>query len=375
VLGLLPDSWRIPVGPAEGRWTCQNAAVNAPWWRAAEEAAQLIASHVGAEVDQAARHGRYDPPPGTPEPRRRRKVASLRHLTEVIRTHRLAPGASVDKDIVAGVLAGDLRHVSEPTVVIAVAHAAHIIAGTPFGDEEAKRLAVGCERLTALIAVAREADQRASSLTPAPLAPSEAGGRAHALAPVRLAPSAAPEVALEAFPIGRRPGRRLVTGLLAVGAAVVAATVTAVVMRGDNDPQQPATTADLGCEQDAADAAIIRVSTDVFRDDEATRLNPTLDFDQMNGSARYARHNGLTYYWGRAGSDDDRPAAGGARVRWRTPGGPWHSCPAPLAVTERGYVHTPAVAMTIPGPPVTVQVCLWRADPYRENCTPEIATG
>jgi hypothetical protein len=44
-------------------------------------------------------------------------------------------------------------------------------------------------------------------------------------------------------------------------------------------------------------------------------------------------------------------------------------------VTERGYVHTPAVATTILGHPVTVQICLWRDEPHRENCTPEITTG
>ena len=95
----------------------------------------------------------------------------------------------------------------------------------------------------------------------------------------------------------------------------------------------------------------------------------------MNGSARYARHQGRTYYWGRAGSDDHDPHAGGARVRWRAGAGQWHSCPAPLAVTERGYVHTPAVATTIGGQPVTVQICLWRDTPRRENCTPEIRNG
>ncbi|WP_189334215.1 hypothetical protein [Actinoplanes ianthinogenes] len=46
-----------------------------------------------------------------------------------------------------------------------------------------------------------------------------------------------------------------------------------------------------------------------------------------------------------------------------------------LPVTERGYVHTPAVATTIGGQPVSLRICLWRDTPRRENCTPVITTG
>ncbi|BCJ39369.1 hypothetical protein GCM10010168_63830 [Actinoplanes ianthinogenes] len=57
------------------------------------------------------------------------------------------------------------------------------------------------------------------------------------------------------------------------------------------------------------------------------------------------------------------------------PGGAWHDCPVRLPVTERGYVHTPAVATTIGGQPVSLRICLWRDTPRRENCTPVITTG
>ncbi|MEU8664993.1 hypothetical protein, partial [Actinoplanes philippinensis] len=53
----------------------------------------------------------------------------------MIRAHRLAPGASVDKNDVAAVLAGDLRHITDP--VVAVARASHLIAEEPSDDADA----------------------------------------------------------------------------------------------------------------------------------------------------------------------------------------------------------------------------------------------
>jgi hypothetical protein len=62
-------------------------------------------------------------------------------------------------------------------------------------------------------------------------------------------------------------------------------------------------------------------------------------------------------------------------VLWRLGVLWWRPPPTTLAVAERGYVHSPAVATTIGGKPVTLQICLWRADPRRENCTERISTG
>jgi hypothetical protein len=128
---------------------------------------------------------------------------------------------------------------------------------------------------------------------------------------------------------------------------------------------------ELGCRDGAGGEDILDFAPTV-NDEQATRLTPTLDFDSMNGSARYEAHRGKIYYWGRAGSDDHDPQSGGVRVRWRTTNGPWHSCPSVLPITERGYVHTPAVATTIGGQAVSIQICLWRDTPYRENCTATI---
>ncbi len=191
-----------------------NSTTTPPWWRTVDEAAQLIASTVTAAVTHAARHGTYTAPPGAPQPRRRREPASLRHLAEVIRTHRLAPGASVDKDVIAGVLAGNPRYVSDDLVVVAVTRAAHLIARAPFGELDEKRLAVACEHVTVLIEAAREADRRTFDLVPVrPKAP--------APAPARL------RVAVIAGEVPAGGSRRL--GVLAAG--VCAATAVGILVQ------------------------------------------------------------------------------------------------------------------------------------------------
>ncbi|WP_145831051.1 hypothetical protein [Actinoplanes teichomyceticus] len=348
-----------------------------PWWRDVHHAAQLLASALGAAVTRAGRDGVYTPPPGSPPGRRRRRPASLRHLAEIIHTHRMAPGLSVDKDIVAAVLAGNLRYITDPTAVVAVARAAHHIGGMPFGPDDARRLTVACEHIATLVAAAQDADRRAFGRVPA-VPPGEPL--------VTQTPHAEPDAAapvLDAYFTTRRPVRRW-SMIAAIAALVLLAGGTAVVAAyhtGAADSAGPAANpssraiVDNDCRLGAASNDIIMDAMTVFEDNAATRLDPTLDFDEMNGSARYARHDGRTYYWGRAGSDDENPRSGGARIRWKTSDGPWRSCATPLAVTERGYVHTPAVATTIGGRAVTIQVCLWRDTPPRENCLDEISTG
>ncbi|MGW4945898.1 hypothetical protein ACWEOZ_30450 [Actinoplanes sp. NPDC004185] len=341
----------------------------APWWKEAHDAARLLASSLEAAAANATRDGVYAPPPGSPPPRRRRRPGSLRHLAEVIRTGRLAPGVSVDKDIVAGVLAGDLRYLTQPVLVTAVARAAHLIARVPFDEADAERLTVACAHVGALVEAAEEADRRAPSLLPA----SRGAGIPQRAEPARTAddPELRDEpVIIDATFTTRRPGRRRVV-LAGVVLLVLALAAAGLVVA--NRADEPA--GEAACRADTVADDVIVDTPRFFDDDLATRLSPTLDFDQMNGSARYARHQGRTYYWGRAGSDDHDPHSGGARIRWRAGDGQWHNCPAPLAVTERGYVHTPAVATTIGGQPVTVQTCLWRDTPRRENCTPEIRNG
>ncbi|GAA1642816.1 hypothetical protein [Actinoplanes couchii] len=174
-----------------------------PWWDEVHEAAQLLASRLNALVTMAAQTGVYRPPPGTPEPRRRRRPASLRHLAEVIRAHRLAPGMSMDKDDVAAILAGDPRWVTDPVPVLAVARAAHLIAGTPLDDADADRLAVAAAHVSVLLDAARDADERVSDLVPV------------------TRPQAEP-VVIDAYFTTRRPVRRKALIVGAVGVLVLA---------------------------------------------------------------------------------------------------------------------------------------------------------
>ncbi|WP_305783261.1 hypothetical protein [Symbioplanes lichenis] len=193
-----------------------------PWWERVHEAAQLLASQVNAAVARAARDGVYSPPPGAPAPRRRRRPASLRHLAEVIRAHRLAPGMSVDKDDVAAVLAGDPRAVSDPVLVLGVARAAHLIAGVPLGNAEADRLVVAAAHVAALTETAREADGRAATLVPE-------------LVPVAHHP--AEPVIIDASFTTRRPGRRRALVAAVLGLLVLAGSAALTASRGTREPE------------------------------------------------------------------------------------------------------------------------------------------
>lgn len=205
-----------------------------PWWNRVEEAAQLLASRLNALVTRAAREGVYSPPPGAPAPRRRRQPASLRHLAEVIRTHRLAPGTSVDKDGVAAVLAGNPQSVADPVLVLAVARAAHLIARVPLERADADRLVVAAAHVSALIDAAREADERAPHLVPVPRRPAD-DSRAEEPRPTEDSrasePRPAEPVIIEAYYTTRRPGRRraLIAGIL--GALVLAGSAAVVGFR------------------------------------------------------------------------------------------------------------------------------------------------
>jgi hypothetical protein len=164
------DGWAVPW---EGRRVQEPLS---PWWIRVQDAAHLLASQLNASVAHAARVGVYSPPPGS-SPARRRQPGSLRHLAEVIRSHRWAPGTSVDKDVVAAVLSGDLRRITDPVLVVAVARAGHFIAGVPFADVDADRLVVASTRVAALLDAARQADEQAARAVPALRVVEGGGGR------------------------------------------------------------------------------------------------------------------------------------------------------------------------------------------------------
>jgi hypothetical protein len=129
---------------------------------------------------------------------------------------------------------------------------------------------------------------------------------------------------------------------------------------------QPAES-DRPCRTDAGPLDILDAA--LFVDDNVTRVNPTLDFDSMNGSALHKERDGRRFYWGRAGSDDLDPRSGGVRLRWHRQSTGWHGCAVVLPYEERGYVRTPAVANVIAGEPVTIVICMWRDQPATERCT------
>ncbi|MGW1990366.1 hypothetical protein [Embleya sp. NPDC001921] len=203
-------------------------------------------------------------------------------------------------------------------------------------------------------------------------------------------PDASPEGTATTASRRRRTSRLTAVAAFAAVAAA-SAGITWWVASGDSDAR-PSSSADarsiatqridpvsesgptvLSCRDGVVDAGIIESPATVFVDSQATMVLPTLDFDTMNGSARYLSHQGRKYYWGRAGSDDHDPHSGGVRLLWRLDGETaWHECRKALPTEERDYVRTPAVPTVINNRAVTVKICLWRDDPYLENCTREL---
>jgi hypothetical protein len=315
---------------------------------------------------RAGREGQYNPPPGTPVPKRRRRPASLRHIAEVIRTNRLAPGAAVDKDDVSRVLSGKPGAITDALLVVAVARACHHIAGHEFDLQDAARYAAAAARITALTEAAHAADERAPYLVPV-VRPR--GNLTRLPGTDDAGDDFAHPYVIDGRTIGRRwrwP-RGFAQVATTAGVALIAAVLGAVVALQVAQRPEPAVS-DLPCRDGTAGEDLVE-SHVVGPDEDAQVIEPFLDFDEMNGSARYNRYRGRTYYWGRAGSDDNVPRSGGARIRWQPAGGQWRSCPVTLARSERDYVRTMAVATTIGGHAVRVQVCLWRDEPFRENCT------
>ncbi|MCB5167386.1 hypothetical protein LG634_21420 [Streptomyces bambusae] len=313
-----------------------------------EEAAQRVAGLLQQAQALAREHGVASTKKSQPH--------STRQIVAAIRHARLYPDPASDDpaaptvdinaasahNYVAEALRGEVPRVADASWVLAVAAACHLIAGQDFEDD----------RRTELLAAVKSITEAAP----------------------------APPMTVDAPPATTPRPRRL---LLAVAAAVVvaAAAVTAVTLAPDDAPAE--TNADSTRQPDSKDAVrdcldgthgeIIEQPAAVFTDSDATMILPTLDFDIMNGSARYLSHKGPKYYWGRAGSDDHDPHSGGVRLQWKTDGGPWHECRTPLPKEERDYVRTPAVPTVIDNRAVTIKICLWRDNPYMQKCTAELS--
>ncbi|WP_306214811.1 PI-PLC domain-containing protein [Actinoplanes sp. RD1] len=309
-----------------------------PWWKQVQEAAQLLASRLNASVAQAARDGVYTPPPGAPAPRRRRQSASLRHLAEVIRADRLAPGMSVDKDDVAAVLAGELRAITDPVLVLAVARAAHQIARVPLDNAEADRLVVAATHVSALIDAARLADERAPGFVPVPRRPvhDQDPAPAQDREPAAEAPPPAGPVVIDAYFTTRRPGRRRAVIAGALGVLVLAGSAALMAFRNEEPAERPAAVSSTPTAaartvtpldhadahddhlnprplQDALDHGFTSLDVDVVLRDGSLVLCHHLDGDacaDAGGGRITARPFDATYLQGL----QSRVSAGGGRV-------------------------------------------------------------
>jgi hypothetical protein len=132
-----------------------------PRWQAADEAVQSLVAALVAEAAQTANRSARKRPRGRAQPK-----STRRHIAEVIRGHRLAPGLRVDRNMVAALFFGHRDLVSNPVLVVAVAQACGIIAGRKLSAKKAARFRAASVRVAELIAYA-EADTPAVPASPA----------------------------------------------------------------------------------------------------------------------------------------------------------------------------------------------------------------
>src|SRR5262249_60983041 len=88
----------------------------------------------------------------TPPRGRTRPKSTRRHIAEVIRAHRLAPGLRVDRNMIAALFFGHRDLVTNPVLVVAVAQACSIIAGRKLSAKKAARMRAASMRVANLIA-------------------------------------------------------------------------------------------------------------------------------------------------------------------------------------------------------------------------------
>lgn len=123
-----------------------------PRWQDADEAVQSLVATLTAAAAQTADRSARKRPRGRTRPK-----STRRHIAEVIRGHRLAPGLRVDRNMVAALFLGHRDLVTNPVLVVAVAQACSIIAGRKLSAKKAARMRAASLRVAELIAYA-EAD-------------------------------------------------------------------------------------------------------------------------------------------------------------------------------------------------------------------------
>jgi hypothetical protein len=133
-------------------------------WQEADEAVKSLLATLAEEAARTADRDGGKHPRGRARSRRHRK--STRHqIAEVIRSHGLAPGLRVDRNMVAALFMGHRDLVSDPVLVVAVARACALIAGRKLSAKKAARMRRASIRAAELIASAEAAS------TPTPPTP------------------------------------------------------------------------------------------------------------------------------------------------------------------------------------------------------------
>ena len=136
-----------------------------PRWQDADEAVQSLVASLAAAAQATERSARKRPRGRSGS--KRRPKSTRRHIAEVIRAHRLAPGLRVDRNMVAALFLGHRDLVSNPVLVVAVAQACGIIAGRKLSAKKIARMRAASIRVAELIAKA-DADTHAEALSPSP---------------------------------------------------------------------------------------------------------------------------------------------------------------------------------------------------------------
>jgi hypothetical protein len=139
-----------------------------PRWQDADEAVQSLVACLAAAAQTTERSARKRPRGRSGS--KRRPKSTRRHIAEVIRAHRLAPGLRVDRNMVAALFLGHRDLVTNPVLVVAVAQACSIIAGRKLSAKKAARMRAASLRIAELIARA-DADTQTEPLAPPPVAP------------------------------------------------------------------------------------------------------------------------------------------------------------------------------------------------------------
>ncbi|GAA4259315.1 hypothetical protein GCM10022255_083430 [Dactylosporangium darangshiense] len=209
-----------------------------PWWQAVDEAVESLVAALTAAAARAARRSerRTGRKRGRTGPKNRTQ-GIRRHLADVIRARRLAPGLAVDHKTVSALFAGHRGLVTDQALVVAVARACALVAGRKLTSKEADRLRTASARIAKLIARAEAADRAAApppavaaptppavaAPTPAVVpAPAPPAVPAPAPPPVILVPEPAPAPVPVVVPV-QRPRWVLIAVVLLVLAAILVA--------------------------------------------------------------------------------------------------------------------------------------------------------